>query len=114
MAGKESISLHRALFSISTAKVYLEDVIVDFPEMKKKVNQWINRLSFVSNDAICSMTPNGREIYRREISQGDPLAFEHMFVLLASMTPAQRSLIEKAAESLLKGECEIINTYNNA
>lgn len=107
MAGKESISLHRALFSISTAKVYLEDMIVDFPEMNRKINQWINRLSFVSNDAICSMTPNGREIYRKEISQGDPLAFEHMFILFAKMTPEQRSLMEKAAESLLKGELVI-------
>jgi hypothetical protein len=104
MAGRESLSLHRALFSISTAKVYLEDMIVDFPEMKPKINQWINRLSFVSNDAVCSMTPNGREIYRQEITKGDPLQFEHMFQLMAQMDKYQRIMIEKAAEALLKGE----------
>lgn len=108
MAGKESLSLHRALFNISTAKVYLEDMIVDFPGMKVRINQWINRLSYVSNDAVSSMTPHGREIYRQEITNGDPLQFEHIFQIMAQMDKYQRLMIEKAAEALLKGELEII------
>lgn len=107
MSGKESLALHRALFNISTAKLYFEDMIIDFPGMKGRLNQWINRLSFISNDAITTMTPHGREIYRREITNGDPLQFEHLFILLGSMSPEQRGLMEKAAEAMLKGELEI-------
>jgi hypothetical protein len=107
MKGKESVSFTRALLSISVAKVYLEDMIVDFPGMKRRIDQWIARLSFVSTDALSCMTDQGREVYRREIQKKDFLLFEHLFQLLAAMTPEQRSLIERAAESLLKGEIEI-------
>ena len=105
----ESRSLTRALYSISVAKMYLEDVIVDFPGMKRRVDQWINRLSFVVNDSFSIMKAESIECFRREIKKGDPAQIEHIFNLLCDMTPAQRSLMEKAAESLLKGECEIID-----
>lgn len=110
MVARESKSLTLALLNINTAKVYLEDVRVDFPAMARRMDQWINRLSFVVGDALAVMTPSGREVYRREITNGDPLQFEHIFQLLASMSPEQRSLIEKAAEGILKGEIEIIES----
>jgi len=103
-----SESLTRAMHSISVAKIYLEDVIRQYPGMERRVNSWIGKLSFVSSDAIATMTPAGREAYRREITnQKDPLLFEHLFRLFCEMTLEQRSLIEKSAEALLKGELEI-------
>ena len=106
--GKESLALHWALFSIETSKLYLEDMRIDFPGMQRRIDSWIGKLSFVKDDALCCMTPNGREIYRREIKNGDPLAFEHLFRLYAEMSPEQRDLLEKVAETLLKGELQII------
>lgn len=108
MEAKSSLSLHRALYSLATSKTYLEDVIVEFPGLERRINQWINRISFVQNDALCSMTPKGREIYREQITNGDHMAFEHLFTLFAEMTPEQRNLIERSAEALLKGELQII------
>ena len=106
--GKESVSLTRALMAISTAKTYLEDMKVDFPGLSRRVDSWINKLSFISTDAFSSMTPNGREVYRRLIQKEDPLQFEHLFLTLCEMSPEQRNLLEKAAEALLKGELEIV------
>ena len=103
----ESMEITRALLSINTAKVYLEMVRIEFPGMARRVDGWINKLSFISHDALSCLTPQGREVYRRELVLGDPLQFEHLFILLAEMTPEQRSLMEKAAESLLKGELVI-------
>lgn len=107
MAGKESVSLTRALLAIHTSKVYLEDMIVDFPGMKRRIDQWIKRLDFVTVDALSCMTQQGREVFRSEIKKGDPLLFESMFILLAEMSPEQRTLIEKTAEGVLKGQIEI-------
>lgn len=107
MVGKESVSLTRALVNLNSAKAYLEDMIIDFPWMKTKIKNWINKITFVENDALCSMTPKGREAYRREITFGDPMFYENMFCLLIEMSPEQRNLIEKAAEGLLKGQIEI-------
>lgn len=100
----ESLDLTRALHSISVSKAYLENVRIEFPGMARRVDGWINKLSFISHDALSCLTPQGREVYRRELVMGDPLQFEHLFILLSEMTPEQRSLMEKAAESLLKGE----------
>jgi|ERR1700743_2190855 len=102
-----SESLTRSLLAITTAKTYLEDVIREYPAMQRRVNNWINKLSFVSQDALCIMTPAGRETYRRELIKGDHMQFEHIFRLLSEMNPGQRNLIEKASESLLKGELQI-------
>jgi len=103
-----SQEITRALHSISVAKLYLEDFINEYPSLTRKANQWINKLSFVSHDCLSVLTQESREIYRQQIEKGDPLLFEHVFQLLAKMTPSQRSLIEKAAEALLKDELEIV------
>lgn len=105
-----SQEITRALHSISVAKLYLEDFINEYPAYKTRANSWINRLSFVSLDALSILTQESRDIYRQQIVKGDPLLFEHVFQLLAKMTPEQRSLIEKSAEALLKGEIEIIES----
>lgn len=105
----ESMDLTRCLHGIAVSKMYLENVRIEFPGMARRVDSWINKLTFIQNDAIACLTPSGRETYRREITKGDPLLFENLFILLASMTPEQRSLLEKAAEAMLKGECEIID-----
>lgn len=110
MEGKQSKSLTLALLNINTAKVYLEDVIRDFPGMKRRIDQWIGKLSFVTHDAISCMTPQGRELFRREIKFGDPQQFDHLFQLMAAMSPDQRNLLERTAEAMLKGEIEIVET----
>lgn len=100
----ESRSMTRALYSIYTAKQYLQDIIIDFPYIKRRVNQWINKLDFVLEDSKVILTEESRECFKRELVKGDPIQIENIFNLLCDMTPAQRSLMEKAAESLLKGE----------
>ena len=76
----ESMDMTRALHGLAVSKMYFENVRIEFPGMARRVDSWINKISFIQSDSLACLTPSGRETYRREIPKGDPLLGENLFI----------------------------------
>lgn len=81
---------------------------------KMKANSWVKKIEFVENDVMASITPESREIFRKEIKSGDTLFFQAINEKYLMLTPQQRDTIEAIIDRVISGEEIIIeHTENN-
>ena len=79
-----------------------------------KANSWVKKIEFVENDVMASITPESREIFRKEIKSGDTLFFQAINEKYLMLTPQQRDTIEAIIDRVISGEEIIIeHTENN-
>lgn len=94
------------------AQIYLEDFKRDCKhEAKYDAGRWAEMNQRTMNSVYNSLTPESKELYRQEITDGDILFYPEITNKLMQMSPEQRTLIETMADALLKGE-EIIVENN--
>lgn len=100
-----SQSLTKGAYHINIAKQYLEAFSVECRQSAKNMaNAWVQKLAWLENDIYRSLTPEGQQLFKEEIKNGDTLFFEGLSENLLRMTPDQRELMERISEALLKGE----------
>ena len=91
------------------ADIYLQDYKRDCKhEAKYDAGRWVEMNQRTMNSIYNALTPESRDLYKREIAEGDVLFYPEITNKLMQMTQEQRALIETMADALLKGEKIIV------
>ena len=95
--GKKSLTA--AVYHLYYANEYLRDFRRDQeaavnPLDKHKANQWVLKGEYLLNNIYDAMTPESKELYKKEILAGDPIFYGDITEKLQRMSPEQRDFID--------------------
>ena len=105
--GKKSLTA--AVYHLYYANEYLRDFRRDQeaavnPLDKHKANQWVLKGEYLLNNIYDAMTPESKELYKKEILAGDPIFYGDITEKLQRMSPEQRDFIDLVCINVLNGE----------
>ena len=105
--GKKSLTA--AVYHLYYANEYLRDFRRDQeaavnPLDKHKANQWVLKGEYLLNNIYDAMTPESKELYKKEILAGDPIFYGDITEKLQRMSPEQRDFIDLICINVLNGE----------
>ena len=105
--GKKSLTA--AVYHLYYANEYLRDFRRDQeaavnPLDKHKANQWVLKGEYLLNNIYDAMTPESKELYKKEILAGDPIFYVDITEKLQRMSPEQRDFIDLICINVLNGE----------
>ena len=105
--GKKSLTA--AVYHLYYANEYLRDFRRDQeaavnPLDKHKANQWVLKGEYLLNNIYDAMTPESKELYKKEILAGDPIFYGDITEKLQRMSPEQRDFIDLLCINVLNGE----------
>lgn len=105
--GKKSLTA--AVYHLYYANEYLRDFRRDQeaavnPLDKHKANQWVLKGEYLLNNIYDAMTPESKELYKKEILAGDPIFYGDITEKLQRMSPEQRDFIDQLCINVLNGE----------
>ena len=105
--GKKSLTA--AVYHLYYANEYLRDFRRDQeaavnPLDKHKANQWVLKCEYLLNNIYDAMTPESKELYKKEILAGDPIFYGDITEKLQRMSPQQRDFIDLICINVLNGE----------
>lgn len=105
--GKKSLTA--AVYHLYYANEYLRDFRRDQeaavnPLDKHKANQWVLKGEYLLNNIYDAMTPESKELYKKEILAGDPIFYGDITEKLQRMSPEKRDFIDLICINVLNGE----------
>ena len=105
--GKKSLTA--AVYHLYYANEYLRDFRRDQeaavnPLDKHKANQWVLKGEYLLNNIYDAMTPESKELYKKEILAGDPIFYGDITEKLQRMSPEQRDCRDLVCINVLNGE----------
>lgn len=97
--------LAKGLYHIQIAKDYYEMLRLDARYSAKGfLNNWLNKLSFLTNDVLTRLTNDNAEWFRNEVVKGDNIFFDALSEKLMHLNPQQKEQIELIVNAMVKGE----------
>jgi hypothetical protein len=100
-----SKSLTQGVFYLKCATDLFDATVLDVHKNERqRVRQWVNKLNWIMNDIYDSLTPDGKEAYKAEIKNGDPILFGSVIQLMLKMDTSQREMLESVASGIARGE----------
>ena len=105
--GKKSLTA--AVYHLYYANEYLRDFRRDQEARgnsldKHKANQWVLKGEYLLNNIYDAMTPESKELYKKEILAGDTIYNGDITEKLQRMSPEQRDFIDLICINILNGE----------
>jgi hypothetical protein len=101
----ESELITKGSYHISIAKKYLEGFKLECRQSAKyQAGQWVQKLEWLEKEIYSALTPQGKELFKKELLKGDVLFFPAISNNIMQMNDEQRELMERLSESILKGE----------
>lgn len=105
--GKKSLT--SAVYHLYYANEYLRDFRRDQeaavnPLDKHKANQWVLKGEYLLNNIYDAMTPESKELYKKEIIAGDPIFYGDITEKLQRMSQPERDFIDLICINVLNGE----------
>lgn len=98
-------ALTKAMYHMAHAKLYFEAFKIEAEKVgRHNVRNWLNKISFIENDAMSIMSDDSRSYFRQEIMRGDVLFFGEVAEKFIHLTDQQRLLIEDLVNAMIKGE----------
>ena len=106
--------LTKGIYHINIAKQYFKAFKIECRQQAKlQADSWVKRIEWIENDVYGALTPQGKELFKQEIANGDTLFYENVSEMIMKMDDKQRELVERLCESILKGETiEFIEPQN--
>lgn len=101
-----SKSLTAATYHLHFAKEYLQDFRRQQEDsgVKYRANQWVQKCEYLLNNVYDSFTVKSKELFKEQITNGDPLFFGDITEKLQRMTQEQREFVELICINILNGE----------
>ena len=97
--------LAKGLYHIQIAKEYYEMLRLDAKYSAKDfLNNWINKLEFLTNDVLTRLSKENAEWFRNEVVKGDNIFFDAVAEKLMHLNPEQKSQIELIINAMVSGE----------
>ena len=99
-------SITKGCDHLNIAKEYL----LDFKrcciyDVKQKASLWASKVEYVLNDIFNNLTPEAKEVYRKEIlNSKDPIFMEAISFKFLQLDEAQREMMETIIDAVLRGE----------
>lgn len=105
--GKKSLTA--AVYHLYYANEYLRDFRRDQEARgnsldKHKANQWVLKGEYLLNNIYDAMTPESKELYKKEILAGDPIFYGDITEKLQRMSQPERDFIDLICINILNGE----------
>jgi hypothetical protein len=106
--------LAKGLYHIQIAKEYYEMLRLDAKYSAKDfLNNWLNKLSFLTNDVLTRLTKENADWFRNEVIKGDNIFFDAVAEKLIHLNPQQKQQIELIINGMIAGEEIKFVTENN-
>ena len=106
--------LAKGLYHIQIAKDYYEMLKLDTNYTAKSfLNNWLNKLNFLTNDVLTRLTKENAEWFREEVIKGDNIFFDAVSEKLMHLNPKQKEQIELIVNSMVNGEDIEFTQSNN-
>lgn len=71
---------------------------------KGDAGKWLDKGTWLMKDIYSVMTPESKEIFKREVQKGDIMFHPAISEKLMKMDESQREFVETVCDMLLKGE----------
>lgn len=97
-------SLTQAIYNLKLAIEYMDDYKRDCRQFEKhQAGMWSEKLKQVQVSIYNALTPDSRELFKREIEGGDIFVYPAIATKLMQLAPDKRDEVESMIDVLLSG-----------